>query len=823
MATVKLGSKAVGSIVKIGVNGSMREFIVVHQGLPSSMYDASCDGVWVLMRNVYEIRAWNNRKFNDYANSAVHSYLNSEFLNLIDANIRSQIKQVKIPYRPGNGASQSVNSGANGLTSKIFLLSGREVGYIQCNDNHYQYVVNDGSKLSYFKDCAGSSVDASDKVATSNGSAASWFLRSPLANSEIVITVGGDGKLRGYGSGGIDACGIRPAMILPATLLVSDDGTVTQNTAPATPPSISVPGSINGGSTITVSWGASSDSEGNLAGYAVERSTNGGASWEQIYNGAAQSISNYVAFGTPSVIYRVKSYDSEGAQSGWRTSSQVTVINNTAPGTPGGIYIPASIYGDTTITISWDASSDAEGNLSGYIAEKSYNGGVSWEQIYNGAARAINDYVPFGTPTVMYRVKGYDSGGAQSDYRTSAQVSVINNTAPGTPGAIRIPSSISGDTTITISWDASYDAENNVGGYIVERSTNGGSAWEQIYQGSSSSTTNFVAFGTPTVMYRVKAYDNYGLQSDYRTSTQVTVLNNTAPATPASITVPITVDGGKPLTITWGGSSDAENNLAGYSLERQVDGGSWVVIYTGAALSYVDTITKGWGSVAYRVQAYDAYDMRSGYATSATRTVNNNTAPIIICSNVNGSNLGTKNDGFNVRYKVADIDEGDTLTVTEAIDGVVLRTFKVKTGVYQEFNVTGLTYMRVLNGTHTLTITASDGKAETRHTLTFTKSVTAVMVTLAEPLPADAPITLCVISVTGSIPMDAGYTVEVTNNGADDTPVWEDCTAAVKNGANHVFTNQTAVNGPAFNFRINAERGSSGLGGYITSIQGGFQ
>ena len=65
MATVKLGSKAVGSIVKIGVNGSMREFIVVHQGLPSSMYDASCDGVWVLMRNVYEIRAWNNRKFND--------------------------------------------------------------------------------------------------------------------------------------------------------------------------------------------------------------------------------------------------------------------------------------------------------------------------------------------------------------------------------------------------------------------------------------------------------------------------------------------------------------------------------------------------------------------------------------------------------------------------------------------------------------------------------------------------------------------------------------------------------------------------------------
>ena len=215
------------------------------------------------------------------------------------------------------------------------------------------------------------------------------------------------------------------------------------------------------------------------------------------------------------------------------------------------------------------------------------------------------------------------------------------------------------------------------------------------------------------------------------------MLNNTAPATPASITVPITVDGGKPLTITWGGSSDAENNLAGYSLERQVDGGSWTVIYTGGALSYVDTITKGWASVAYRVQAYDAYDMRSGYATSATRTVNNNTAPTITCDAANGSDLGTKNDGFSVQYTVSDVDEGDRLTITEAIDGVVLRSFETTSGKNQKFAVMAFVYMRLLNGTHVLTITASDGKAETKHTLTFTKSVTEASVTLASALPAD--------------------------------------------------------------------------------------
>ena len=587
MATVKLGSKAVGSIVKIGVKGSTREFIVVHQGLPSSMYDASCNGTWMLMKDIYNISVWNSVESGNYSSSVVHDYINNTLLNLIDSNIKSQIKQIKIPYY-NNG----LKTGADGLSTKMVLLSAAEVGY---GDAY----ITMGSRLSYFQDGNGTP----EKIANYRNSAYGWWLRdmggtSPNAYQSPLINYVTD-------DGGINKCGVsvnsgvRPAFILPSSLLVTDDGAIIQNTVPTTPSSISVPGSINGGSTITVSWGASSDSEGNLSGYAVERSTNGGASWEQIYNGAAQSISNYVAFGTPSVIYRVKSYDSEGAQSGWRTSSQVTVINNTAPGTPGGIYIPASIYGDTTITISWDASADAEGNLSGYIAEKSYNGGVSWEQIYNGAARAINDYVPFGTPTVMYRVK---------------------------------------------------------------------------------------------------AYDNYGLQSDYRTSTQVTVLNNTAPASPASITVPITVDGGRPLTITWGGSSDAENNLAGYSLERQVDGGSWTVIYTGAALSYVDTIIKGWASVAYRVQAYDAYDMRSGYATSATptRTVNNNTAPTITSTTANGSDLGEKNSDFSVSYTVSDVDNGDTLKVTESLDGVVLRSFTAVSGSGYSLNVTGLTYMRLL-------------------------------------------------------------------------------------------------------------------------------
>ena len=36
MANVRLGAKAVGSTVKIKVNGTVKDFIIVHQGKPSS-------------------------------------------------------------------------------------------------------------------------------------------------------------------------------------------------------------------------------------------------------------------------------------------------------------------------------------------------------------------------------------------------------------------------------------------------------------------------------------------------------------------------------------------------------------------------------------------------------------------------------------------------------------------------------------------------------------------------------------------------------------------------------------------------------------------
>lgn len=423
MANVLLSTKAVGSTIKLNVNGAAKEFIVVHQGKPSSLYDDSCNGTWLLMKDIYENRVWQSGNINKYESSDIHAYLNSTFLNLFDSNIKDAIKQVKIPYRKNGGSGGTNQSGANGLSCKVFLLSGYEVGWTS-GDN--QYFPVDGAKLDYF---AASSGGNSKRIANFNGSAAFWWLRSP--NTSYTSSVWGVDSLGDYyGDNASYSRGIRPALILPSTLLVSDDGTVSTNTPP----------------TITSTSGAS------------------------------------------------------------------------------------------------------------------------------------------------------------------------------------------------------------------------------------------------------------------------------------------------------------------------------------------------------------------------------------------GVNLGSKTAAFSFKYTPNDAD-GDKLTVTEKLDGAVKKTrTNVTSGTQLTFECasTAAEFQKILNGTHTITIEVSDGKASATFTATFTKAVHKATITLKTPLAVSGDITAAVMSVVGQIPAGTVYKVEATNNAKDTSPVWQDVTAEVKSGANIVFTNKTAANGAAFNFRITVERGTS-AGGYISGVSGAFQ
>lgn len=219
-----------------------------------------------------------------------------------------------------------------------------------------------------------------------------------------------------------------------------------------------------------------------------------------------------------------------------------------------------------------------------------------------------------------------------------------------------------------------------------------------------------------------------------------------------------------------------------------------------------------------------AFTLPSTLSVSDDGSVSVNTAPTISGSYASGANLGTKTAGFNLTYTVADAD-GDTVTVKEYLDNVLQRTYTATLGATNTFQcVTAANFQTVLNGAHTLKVVANDGKADSAaYTITFTKKVTKATITLASALPADDTIQVMVMTLTSSIPADANLEVLVTNNANDSSPVWEDATADIKNGVNHVFTNKTAANGFAFNFKLSVERGASDTGGYISNIGGAFE
>lgn len=235
----------------------------------------------------------------------------------------------------------------------------------------------------------------------------------------------------------------------------------------------------------------------------------------------------------------------------------------------------------------------------------------------------------------------------------------------------------------------------------------------------------------------------------------------------------------------------------------------------GSVGDYVCVSTRG---------SRPAFTLPSTLSVSDDGSVSVNTAPTISGSYATGTNLGTKTAGFNLTYTVADAD-GNTVTVKEYLDNVLQRTYTATLGATNTFQcVTAANFQTVLNGAHTLKVVANDGKADSAaYTITFTKKVTKATITLASALPADDIIQVMVMTLTSSIPADANLKVLVTNNANDSSPVWEDATADIKSGVNHVFTNKTAANGFAFNFKLSVERGASDTGGYISNIGGAFE
>ena len=205
-------------------------------------------------------------------------------------------------------------------------------------------------------------------------------------------------------------------------------------------------------------------------------------------------------------------------------------------------------------------------------------------------------------------------------------------------------------------------------------------------------------------------------------------------------------------------------------------------------------------------------------------TVLSQTAPVIDGMN---TNLGTKSSGFSHAYIVTDADN-EAVTIAEYIDNVQIRSYVATLGASNSFAVTDKTWLKLTNGIHTLKIAATDGFDTVTRTITFTKSVTKLIVQKSRPIETSTRPSRIVVTLVKNVPYDSNVKVEVCNNGFDPNPKWEEIDT-YESGLAHTFANhlcESTINGSSrwgVNIRVTVDRNGGEGACYISEIGGNFE
>lgn len=241
---------------------------------------------------------------------------------------------------------------------------------------------------------------------------------------------------------------------------------------------------------------------------------------------AGARVSGYVYFaqkGTSKVgtasNSSVSAYPTNGGSgSYWYVYQGSDSIDATAVG-----YSNQSPMGGQSITINVTPTTPTYGGTIQYTYQVQLSGG-SWTTIATKTTATSQQYtIPAGTTSFAARVVANDTWGfSSSTYTTGSTLTVTNNLPPTAPGSISIGSVVGGQQC-TITWTAATDPDGTIASYQLERQTDNGNTWTQIYSGANLAYTDTINADWATVNYRVKATDNEGASGPYATGTMQTV------------------------------------------------------------------------------------------------------------------------------------------------------------------------------------------------------------------------------------------------------------------------------------------------------------
>lgn len=531
------------------------------------------------------------------------------------------------------------------------------------------------------------------------------------------------------------------------------------------PDSVANPTSLTSTSTaggVSLTW---FDNAWNETGYVIERSSDGGQTYDPVGEADADSTGWVDGDATVGVSYRYRVYATGAVQdSGYSNVATVAVT----PATPGSLV--ATSVSASSITLTW---ADVAGET-GYVIERSLNG-TTWGVVASPAADETT-WTNTGLTAAAryyYRIK---AAGAVGNSATTAAVNAV--TRPATPV---LTLSVASATQVTLLW-------TNVAGetgYRLERSTDGGSTWSTLATAAANvaSYANTGLVANTLYHYRVTAVGTGG-DSGTSTGSATTLLG-----APTGLTALAT--SATQIHLTWFDSTGE----SGYRLERTADGKNWLQVAAPSADVTEYDVT---GLVAGTAYTYRLRALNAGGASAPTGTVSATTIP------PTPTLTATAYSNTQVNLAWTNVPGETSYLVERSVDGLTdWSTIATPAANVAAYNNTGLTADTVYYYRVTARNAAGDSAASTvvaRRTL-----LTAPTGLLATGM-STSQVDLVWPDATG----ESGYVLERSPNGST---LWTTRAALAANAT--TWSDTGLVAGTLYYYRLRATNtsGNSWPGG----------
>src|SRR2546426_948620 len=291
-------------------------------------------------------------------------------------------------------------------------------------------------------------------------------------------------------------------------------------------------------SQINLSWTAPNNGGSAITGYKIERSADGGSTWSTIVSNSGSTATTYSDTGlahTTTYTYRVSAINSVGTGSPSSAASATTLA--VAPSSPTGLT--ATAVSSSQISLSWTAANNGGSAITGYKIERSTDDGTTWSTLVANTGSTATTYSDTGlthTTTYTYRVSAINSVGTGSPSSTTSATTFA--AAPSPPSALTATAVSS--SQVTLSWTAPSDNGGSaITGYMIERSTDGGSTWSKLVANTGITGTTYSDIGLAhgaTYTYRVSAINSIGTGSPSSTASATTLAVTASPLNGLSAT-----------------------------------------------------------------------------------------------------------------------------------------------------------------------------------------------------------------------------------------------------------------------------------------------